>query len=230
MSRALRVGRHAILVAAGAGIRLGRNEPKALVSLAGRPLLAWTLETFGEARFDSIVVTASPERVEQFEKVVGKRARVVAGGATRSGSVRLGLEALTALDGDIIAVHDAARPFVTAEETEAVLRAAAEVGAAIAATPVVDTIKRVTGGRIVGTVDRSDLYGAATPQAFRGEVLRRALASGKEATDEAALCEELGIPVAVVPISRLGFKITTPEDLELAEAILWSRSNMKKKG
>ena len=86
--------------------------------------------------------------------------------------------------------------------------------------------RRVADGRIVETVDRSDLFGAATPQAFRADILRRALASGEDATDEAALCERLGIPVAVVPVSRLRFKITTPEDLELAEAILARRRPM----
>ena len=86
-----------------------------------------------------------------------------------------------------------------------------------------DTIKRVASGRILQTVDREGLFAAATPQAFRADLLRRALASGRDATDEAALCEALGIPVAVVPVSRFSFKITTPEDLELAEAILARR-------
>ena len=90
----------------------------------------------------------------------------------------------------------------------------------IAAIPVVDTIKLVQDNRIVRTVDRSSLWAAATPQAFRARVLRAALESGRDATDEAGLCEDLGIPVEVVAISRLGFKITTPADLELAEAVL----------
>ena len=212
-----------IVVAAGSGSRLGRGGPKALVPLAGRPLLDWTLEVFRPLSFDGSVVTAPPDRVEDFARLVGTRARVVAGGETRSASVRRGFEALAASDGDIVAVHDAARPLVTGEEAAAVVRAAAESGAAIAATLVVDTVKRVAAGRILETVDRSDLYGAATPQAFRAEILRRALSSGAEATDEAALCERLGIPVTVVPVSRLAFKITTPADLELAEAVLVAR-------
>jgi 2-C-methyl-D-erythritol 4-phosphate cytidylyltransferase len=219
-----------LIVAAGSGSRLGRPEPKALVPLAGRPLLEWTLEAMRPAGFARAVVTAPPDRLEQFRRLVGERAVVVPGGETRSASVRRGIEALAPSDDDIVAVHDAARPLVTAEETRRVLDAAREVGAAIAAIPVVDTIKRVAGGRIVATVDRSDLFGAATPQAFRGGLLKRALASGKEATDEAALCEELAIGVAVVPIARLGFKITTPADLELAEAILASRSPAARKG
>lgn len=209
-----------LIVAAGSGTRLGRPEPKALVALAGEPLLSWTLGAFAPVGFARTVVTAPPDRIADFASVARERARVVAGGVTRSASVRLGFEALAAEEGDVVAVHDAARPFLTADEICAVLRAAEDAGAAIAATPVVDTIKRVSGGRIVQTVDRSELFGAATPQAFRAAILRRALATGRDATDEASLCESLGIPVAVVPVSRKSFKITTPEDLELAEAIL----------
>jgi 2-C-methyl-D-erythritol 4-phosphate cytidylyltransferase len=212
-----------LVVAAGSGSRLGRAEPKALVSLAGRSLLARTLEAFAPASFERTVVTAPPDRVADFSRLIGAQGIVVAGGETRSGSVRLGFEALAAADGDVVAVHDAARPFLTAEEIGAVVRAAWETGAAIAAVPVVDTIKKVASGRILRTVDREGLFAAATPQAFRADLLRRALASGRDATDEAALCEDLGIPVAVVPVSRFSFKITTPEDLELAEAILNGR-------
>jgi 2-C-methyl-D-erythritol 4-phosphate cytidylyltransferase len=212
-----------ILVAAGAGTRLGRSEPKALVPLDGRPILSWALDAFASGRFGTMVVTAPPDRIAEFERVAGARARVVAGGQTRSQSVRRGFEAADPADEDLVAVHDAARPLVTPEEVAAVLDAAGRAGAAIAATPVVDTVKRVVDGFSVGTLDRSTLYGAATPQAFRAAVLRRALGAGLEATDEAALCEQLGLPVAVVPVSRLAFKITSPEDLEIAEAILRQR-------
>lgn len=171
------------------------------------------------------MVVAPPDRIADFERLEGARARIVGGGPTRAASARLGCEALDLRDEDVVAIHDAARPFVTAAEILAVLHAADQTGAAIAATPVVDTIKRVVDGRIVETVDRSDLFGAATPQAFRAGVLRKALSSGQDATDEAALCERLGIPVAIVPVSRFTRKITTPEDLELAEAILaWRRT------
>jgi len=213
-----------IVVAAGSGSRLGRGGPKALVPLAGRPILEWALEACGPLSFERSIVTAPPDSMENFVRLVGSGASVVAGGQTRSTSVRLGFEALNAANEDIVAVHDAARPFVAAGEIAAVLAAAGTSGAAIAATPVVDTIKRVSDARIVETVDRSDLWAAATPQAFRGAALRRALASGEDATDEAALCERQGIPVAVVPVSRLSFKITTPEDLALAEAIAAQRN------
>ena len=212
-----------LIVAAGSGTRLGRAGPKALVPLADRPLLSWTLASLAPAGFARTVVAAPPGRLEDFRRVCGAGVEIVAGGETRSASVRRGVAALAAADGDIVAVHDAARPMVTGVEAAAVAAAAERTGAAIAAIPVVDTIKLVHEGRIVKTVDRSSLWGAATPQAFRARVLDTALASGRDATDEAALCEDLGIPVEVVAVSRLGFKITTPADLELAEALLRAR-------
>ena len=209
-----------MIVAAGSGSRLGRDLPKALVPVGGEPILDLALRAFEPLALDRIVVTAPESHLADFERIAAGRARVVAGGATRSASVRAGFSALGASDEDVVAVHDAARPFLRASEVEAVYAAAAETGAAIAAIPIVDTVKRVSRARIAATVDREGLFGAATPQAFRASVLRRALDSGREATDESVLCEDLGIPVAVVPVSRRAFKITTEEDLQLAEGIL----------
>ncbi len=216
-----------LIAAAGSGVRLGRGEPKAVARLSGRPLLAWTLDVFVPLRLDRLLVTAPPDRVDEFAAIAQGRAIVVAGGETRSASVRLGIAALRPDADDVVAVHDAARPFLREKEIRAVLEAAEKSGAAIAAIPVTDTIKQASGGRIVRTLDRAQLWAAATPQAFRGEILARALASGKDATDEASLCEDLGIPVDVVAISRLGFKITTPEDFEIAEAIVQARSRSR---
>lgn len=212
-----------LIVAAGSGTRLGRVEPKALVSLAGRPLLSWTLESFSGVAFARAVLTAPPDRVSEFERLAGGAYRVVPGGETRSASVRRGFAALAPAEDDVVCIHDAARPFVTSAEIEAVIAAARGTGAAIAVTAIVDTVKRVAEGRVAATLDRNTLAGAATPQAFRGGVLKQALASGQDATDEAGLCEALGLPVAAVPVSRLTFKITTPEDLEVAEAVARSR-------
>lgn len=212
-----------IVAAAGMGVRLGRQEPKALVPLCGRPMLSWTLDELASLPFESIVVTAPPDRVGDFEALVRGRGRVVSGGETRAASVRRAFERAGALPRDVVCIHDAARPLVTARETQDVIAAAERTGAAIAATPIADTVKRVLGERIVATVDRNGLWAASTPQAFRADLLRQALASGKEATDEASLCEELGIAVSVVPVSRLGFKITAPDDLEMAEALLKAR-------
>ena len=209
-----------ILPAAGSGRRLGRSEPKALVPLLGRPLLSWTLDALASISFARIVVAVAADRTAEFEKLVRGRAAVVPGGPTRSSSVRRGFEALGANDDDLICIHDAARPLITGEETQLVLARAQQTGAATAATPIVDTVKRVESDRVVATIERDGLYAAGTPQAFRADLLRRAFDTGREATDEAGLFELLGVPVAVVPVSRWNVKITTSEDLELAEAML----------
>ena len=212
-----------IVVAAGSGSRLGRPEPKALVPVFGRPLLSWTLEALSSLSFAGTVVAAPPGRLDEIRALVGDGSKVVEGGETRAASVRNAFQACGAGGRHLVCIHDAARPFVTAVEVAAILRAAEEGGVAIAATPIPDTVKKLEKGRIAATLDRTNLWAAGTPQVFRAELLARALESGDEATDEAALCETLGIPVAVVPVSRLGFKITTPEDLEIAEAILRGR-------
>ena len=216
-----------IVPAAGMGRRLGRVEPKALVPLAGRPMILWTLEELRNVPFARGVVAVPAGHESEFEAVVGDRAELVAGGDTRAASVRLALRSLDPGDGDLVCIHDAARPLVSAAEVRAVLEAAAGGGAAIAAAPVADTVKRVRSDRVVETVDRSSLVAAATPQVFRADLLRRAIAGNEEATDEASLLERLGIPVTVVPVSRLAFKVTTPEDLEMAEALLRRRGERK---
>src|SRR5262249_24158460 len=152
------------IAAAGSGVRLGRGEPKAVARLSGRPLLAWTLNVFAPLALDRLVITAPPDRVAEVAALAEGRARVVAGGGAPAASVRLGVEALQPAPDEIVAVHDAARPFLKAEEIRAVLAAAEKSGAAIAAIPVADTIKQVSGGRIVRTLDRSQLWAAATPQ------------------------------------------------------------------
>lgn len=213
-----------IIAAAGMGSRLGRSEPKALVPLLGRPLICWTLDAFAAIPFARRRVAVPPGRENRFEAAIGGSAGIVAGGETRAASVRRAFESLNADPTDLVCVHDAARPFVTAAETRSVLDAAEGTGAAIAATPVVDTVKRVEGNRIVSTVEREGLFAAATPQVFRAGLLARAFAAAGDATDEAALLEALGVTVAVVPVSRLSFKVTTPEDLEMAEALIRSRT------
>jgi 2-C-methyl-D-erythritol 4-phosphate cytidylyltransferase len=213
-----------IIAAAGTGSRLGRNEPKALVPLLGRPLVSWSLDALSTLPFARGVVAVPPGRESEFEALVGGRLSIVAGAGTRSGSVRRAFEELDAEPADLVCIHDAARPLVTAAEARSVVDAAQRTGAAIAATRLVDTVKQVDGDRIVATLDRRCLFAAGTPQVFRSDLLARALESQGEASDEAALLEEVGVPVSVVPVSRLSFKITTEEDLEMAEAILWRRN------
>jgi 2-C-methyl-D-erythritol 4-phosphate cytidylyltransferase len=212
-----------IVAAAGMGSRLGRDEPKALVLLAGRPLISWTLEAIVTLPFAQRRVAVPPGRENRFEAAIGGRAGIVAGGDTRAASVRRAFESLDAEPVDLVCIHDAARPFVTSAEVLSVIEAAERTGAAIAATPVVDTLKRVEGSRVVATVDREGLFAAATPQVFRADLLARAFEAAEDVTDEAALVEGLGVTVAVVPVSRLAFKVTTPEDLEMAEALVKSR-------
>jgi len=213
-----------IVAAAGMGSRLGRDEPKALVPLAGRPLISRMLDAIASVPFARALVAAPPGREGDFEAAVEGRARIVPGGQTRAASVRLAFEQLGALPPDLICIHDAARPLVTAAEVLSVLEAAGRMGAAIAATPLVDTVKHVEGNHVVATLDRRCLFAAGTPQVFRAELLGRALQSGREGTDEAALVEAMGFPVAVVAVSRLGFKVTTPEDFEMAQAVFLGRS------
>lgn len=215
---------HLIVPAAGSGSRLGRPEPKALVPLLGRAMLSWTLEALEPVGFERTVVAAPPDRLPEFQEVVRDRAQVVSGDSTRSGSVRRGFEALEADPDDLVCIHDAARPLITESETRKVLAAARDCGAATAASPLLDTVKRVAGGRILATIPREGLYATGTPQVFRAVLLERALRSGREATDEAGLLETLGIAVNVVPVSRWNLKVTTEEDVSLAEGLLRIRS------
>jgi 2-C-methyl-D-erythritol 4-phosphate cytidylyltransferase len=219
----------AIIVAAGRGMRAGGGEPKQFRALAGVPLIIHTLRRFEAcAAVDEIVLVAPVERatlhVAARRGELKKLARIVEGGATRTGSVGRGLDSLKAGEVEIVAVHDGARPFVTPEEIERTMRAAGEMGAAVLCAPVVDTIKVCEGARIERTLARESLRRALTPQCFRYELLRRAYeyarAEGIEATDDSALVEMLGAPVAVVEGDARNIKITRPEDFALAEILL----------
>jgi 2-C-methyl-D-erythritol 4-phosphate cytidylyltransferase len=225
----------AVIAAAGSGERLGAGGPKAFVPLAGRPLVEWSLEAMRAApSVGSIVVACPPGHVHD----LGGDLVVVDGGATRSQSV---LSALEAVEAELVAIHDAARPLVTAElleEVVALLEAGPGAAGAIAAIPVTDTIKRVDGTRaafrrndsrnaalvIEATEDRSRLWAAQTPQVFRTEALRGALSVPVEvrdtATDEAMLVERAGGRVLIHPSSPRNLKVTTPTDLRLAELLL----------
>ena len=183
-----------ILPAAGSGRRLGRSEPKALVPLLGRPLLSWTMDALASVAFARIVVVVAEDRTAQFEKLVRGRAAVVPGGPTRSSSVRRGFEALGAADDDLICIHDAARPLITAEEAQLVLARAQQTGAATAATPIVDTVKRVESERVVATIERDGLYAAGTPQAFRADLLRRAFDTGRRRRTKRGSSSSSGSP------------------------------------
>jgi 2-C-methyl-D-erythritol 4-phosphate cytidylyltransferase len=218
----------ALLVAAGSGERLGADRPKAFASLAGRPMLEWSLDAIRAAGIAEIVVAVPPEAVAAGGVVVaplGDDVVAVAGGATRSASVRAALAAAPA--GDVV-VHDAARPLVTPEHFAAALAALEHADCAIAAAPVTDTVKEAgPDGRVVATLDRSRLWAIQTPQAFRRAALERALAVDDavlaQATDDAWLVERAGGSVRVVESTPANLKVTTPFDLRLAEHLLADR-------
>jgi 2-C-methyl-D-erythritol 4-phosphate cytidylyltransferase len=204
-----------IVPAGGSGERLGADRPKAFVVLAGRPLLEWSLEVL-HATCERVVVAVPPG----FEQAPDR----VAGGASRSASVRNALAA--APEATIAVVHDAARPLVTADLVERCI-AALEPGVdgAIAAARMTDTVKEAAGdGRVTRTLDRRSLWAIQTPQAFRADVLRRALDTNEAAlaaaTDDAALVEDLGGTVRVVEAPIENLKVTSAHDLRIAEALL----------
>ncbi|HEU4658311.1 MAG TPA: 2-C-methyl-D-erythritol 4-phosphate cytidylyltransferase [Capillimicrobium sp.] len=210
-------------MAAGRGERLGAPGPKAFVMLGDRPLYAWSLEALRAAPSVTQVVVAVPAGSEA--EIDG--ALAVAGGASRSESVRNALAAAPAAD-DVVVVHDAARPLLDAGLVERCVAGLEGFDAVVAAAPVTDTIKRAGGDHVVReTLDRSALWAVQTPQVFRREALERALAQPSEvlaaATDDAGLVEALGGRVGVVPSARENLKVTTPIDLRVAELLLDER-------
>jgi len=213
-----------IVPAAGSGSRFGGDLPKQFQPLAGKPVIQHVVERFlFHSDVVRIVVPVSEELVDVVSKSSGDRVMFIAGGQTRQQSVINSFRA--AGDGfDLVAVHDAVRPFFADATFRATLDAAAEFGAALPAIPVADTIHATHGDLIDVTLDRGALVLAQTPQCFRHEVLRdvltRAESEKEEGTDEAGLAARFGFQVKVVPGDSINFKITRPDDLVLAEAIV----------
>jgi len=219
----------AIVVAAGSSTRMGGSDKLAAV-VGGRPLLAWTLEAVAHSSSVAhiVVVTAGP-RVGEIAAAAWLPdivSAVVAGGERRQDSVAAGVAALPEGPGSaVILVHDGARPLVSADLVDAVARAASVHGAAIPVLPVVDTLKRVGDGRVSGTVERSGLVAAQTPQGVRRDVLADAYAAFPPGgpntwTDEASLLEACRIPVHAIPGDAANLKVTLPDDLERVAAAL----------
>ena len=214
----------ALIVAAGRGERLGADRPKALVPLAGRPLLQWSIDVLAGVSAIERIVVALPADVDAPAGTIGVR-----GGRVRSESVRNAL--IAAGPGDPVLVHDAARPLLTVKLVEATLDAVAHEGvdAAIAAAPVTDTIKQADdAGLVTRTLDRAGLWAVQTPQAFRRAALKRALDVPEDvlaqATDDAWLVERSGGRVVVVRAPKDNLKVTTEVDLRLAELLLARRA------
>ena len=220
----------AIIAAAGAGTRMASDRPKQFLLLAGTPVIVHTLKAFEQCgNINEVIVVLPAEESAGFLSMAGKYglrklARVVPGGATRADSVKRGLMSVRAATAEIVAVHDGVRPFVTVDEIERTVVAAREHGAAILVAPVTDTIKQVENESVLRTLDRNVLRRALTPQCFRYELLKEAYqqadVNDPSLTDESALVEQLGHRVSVVEGSARNIKITTVEDLEIAEALL----------
>ncbi len=204
----------AVVVAAGEGRRFGR--PKQFAPLAGKPVVAWSVDAARSACDGVVLVLPAGELGATFGADV-----CVAGGPTRSDSVRRGLAAVPS-GAEVVVVHDAARPLADRALFAATVAALDDpsVAGAVSAVAVTDTLKRVVDGVVHATVERHDLVAVQTPQAFRADVLRRAHATTAEATDDAALVEALGATVRVVPGDPRNVKLTTPDDLALAEHLL----------
>ena len=220
----------AVIVAAGKGTRMGANVDKLWLEVAGRPVVAHTWQRFNDAPcVDEIILVVRDGMQPHFTELAArfkfeKPFRLVAGGAERQDSVWNGLSALSP-ETEIVAIQDAARPCTSAELIAATIAAARETGAAVAAQPVADTIKETADGQIISrTVDRSKLWSVQTPQTFRVEVIRRAIASAREKglvlTDDTAACELIGQPVRLVKGASPNPKVTVPADLPFIESLL----------
>ncbi|SFE12252.1 2-C-methyl-D-erythritol 4-phosphate cytidylyltransferase [Blastococcus tunisiensis] len=211
-----------IVAAAGSGLRLGSDLPKALVPLAGRPLVAWSVDALRAGGVAEIVVTVPPGRRDAFAAVLPPDVRLVDGGASRTASVRAGLAAASA-DADVVLVHDAARPLTPPDVVARVLAALADGQPAVVPTlPVVDTTVVVDdAGVITDAPARAHLRRVQTPQGFDRAILAAAYAAlGPDAdlTDDAAVVRAAGIPVTTVPGDERAAKVTVAHDLETAEA------------
>lgn len=220
----------AILVAAGKGTRMGPNVDKLFLEIAGKPVVTHTWHRFDEAEcIDEILLVVREGMQSAFKEIAEKFSfkkpfRLVVGGKERQDSVWNGLEA-TAPTTEIVAIQDAARPCTSEMLIVATINAACETGAAVAAQPMTDTVKESVDGKLIQrTLDRSRLWLVQTPQTFRVEVIRRALAEvrrrGLLVTDDTAACELIGQPVRLVVDPQPNPKVTRPEDLPYIAALL----------
>jgi len=221
----------AVIVSAGKGLRFMEGKKKQFQSLGGKPILAHTLDKFDTCPLiRSILLVAGQEDMDyslkeiiekyEFQKV----SQIVPGGKRRQESVKNGIDALPK-DANIVAIHDGVRPFVTKAMIEDTIHSAARYGAVVLAMPVKDTIKvSNSDGTVLKTLDRESLWQIQTPQTFQVNVIKeayyRAAEDGFVGTDDASLVERLGVKVHILPGSYTNIKITTPEDLFLADLFL----------
>jgi len=219
----------AVIPAAGTGRRMKSETSKQFLRLGSKPILFYTLAKFERvSEVDQVILVVREEDMmlaaQEVDRYgIRKVNKIVAGGAERQDSVYAGLRALEGRP-DFVVVHDAVRPFASEELIRLSIQHALEFGAVVAAVPVTSTIKRVAAGEVVETVNREELWEVQTPQVFRYELIltayEEAEREGFRATDDAALVERIGATVRVLVGERSNIKITTPEDLALAEFLL----------
>lgn len=227
----------ALIVAGGKSERFGGDVPKQFRNIHNKPLLTWTIESFEKAISVNQIIIVVPEEymIYASEKVIDpyhfqKVDKIVAGGKSRRESVYNGLKALPPTTG-FVAIHDGARPLITSKDIEKVIRAAKKDRAAIIASRAVDTVKRVRESFVISTLERDSLYLAQTPQVFQYDLIVQThrdfagQSSEEEVTDDAQMVEKRGFKVRTIEASSLNFKVTTVEDLTLAEAILKERKH-----
>lgn len=229
----------ALIVAAGKGIRFGEGEKKQFKLLSGKPVLAHTLDKFeSSTSIKSILLIIAQEDMEFcmseiVEKYNYKKIfHIIPGGKRRQDSVKNGIDFISK-GTDIVVIHDGVRPFVTCEMIEESIKSAIRFGAVVFATPMKDTIKMVNkDGIIIKTLDRDSIWQIQTPQSFQVNVIKKAYQKAQEdgffATDDSSLVERLGVKVKVLHGSYTNIKITTPEDLALANFFLKSYFNREK--
>jgi 2-C-methyl-D-erythritol 4-phosphate cytidylyltransferase len=216
-------------MAAGRGDRFEGEIPKQLALVSGRPMIAWSIERFAaHAAIRTIVLVGPPDQTEAWQAAMAEPSgthvdKLVGGGERRQDSVRLGVEALPEAVTHVL-VHDAARPCLSAELLDRIVKALDGSNAVVPAVPAVDTLVVDTDGRVDAIVDRSTIAGVQTPQAFEKQLLlrahRKAHAEGLRSSDDGSLVLALGETVTTVPGDRLNIKVTWPDDVAIAEAIL----------
>ena len=223
----------AVIPAAGSGRRMGAEVSKQFLRIGSKPILFYTLQRFERVdEVDEVILVvreqdlmvAAQEIVDRYG--IQKVRKIVPGGAERQDSVFSGLKAIDG-EPELVVIHDAVRPLVSEQLIRLSIQHAREHGAVITAVPVSSTIKRVAAGKVIETVNREELWEVQTPQVFRFELIltayESAAAEGYRATDDAALVERLGMGVRVLAGEKSNIKITTPEDLALAEFLLQRR-------
>jgi 2-C-methyl-D-erythritol 4-phosphate cytidylyltransferase/2-C-methyl-D-erythritol 2,4-cyclodiphosphate synthase len=215
----------ALIVAAGVGSRFGGSLPKQYHSLGGESILRRSVMAFlNHPHIDSVQVVINPEHRSMYDEAVGdlNLPEPIPGGASRQESVHLGLEGLAKSKPDMVMIHDAARPLIDAATITDVRKALDKAKGAIAAKPLVDTLKRANGDKVTTTIDRANLWQAHTPQAFHFNdiLVAHREAAGAQLTDDAAVAEKSGMAVILVPSNPDNMKITNPDDLDRAARLL----------